>query len=139
MLDFREIAELTSDDEILRASELPEVPVSLEHPCHVDRQTRILVGYRLDGRPAESPRLRRRMALPPDPGIALHLDEVVFPNSNPERFWGALCGSPGARTAPDRWVLDDRRVRVQERQVEFGHGTKPGNRRGFTVSLDSAA
>jgi hypothetical protein len=88
--DIREIAELTSDDELLRASELPEVPVSLEHLRHVDRQTRILVGYRLDVSPAESPRLRRRMALPPDPGITLHLDEVVFPNDNPERFWGAM-------------------------------------------------
>jgi hypothetical protein len=93
--DIREIAELTSDDELLRASELPEVPVSLEHLRHVDRQTRILVGYRLDVSPAESPRLRRRMALPPDPGITLHLDEVVFPNDNPERFWGAMRFSRG--------------------------------------------
>jgi hypothetical protein len=86
--DIREIAELTSDDELRRASELPEVPVSLEHLRHVDPQTRILVGYRLDVSPAESPRLRRRMALPPDPRITLHFDEVVFPH-NPERFWGA--------------------------------------------------
>ena len=87
--DIREIAELTSDDELLRASELPEVPVSLEHLRHVDPQTRILVGYRLDVTPAESPRLRRRMALPPDSGITLRFDEVVFPH-NPERFWGAV-------------------------------------------------
>jgi hypothetical protein len=87
--DIREIAELTSDDELLRASELPEVPVSLEHLRHVDPQTRILVGYRLDVTPAESPRLRRRMALPPDSGITLRFDEVVFPH-NPERFWGAM-------------------------------------------------
>ncbi len=83
MLEFRE------DDELLRASGLPEVPVSLEHLRHVDPQTRILVGYRLDVSPAESPRLRRRMALPPDPGITLHFDEGVFPH-NPERFWGAM-------------------------------------------------
>jgi hypothetical protein len=87
--DIREIAELASDDELLRASELPEVPVSLEHLRHVDPQTRILVGYRLDVSPAESPRLRRRLALPPDPGITLHFDEVVFPH-NPEKFWGAM-------------------------------------------------
>ena len=87
--DIREIAELTSDDELLRASELPEVPVSLEHLRHVDPQTRILVGYRLDVTPAESPRLRHRMALPPDSGITLRFDEVVFPH-NPERFWGAM-------------------------------------------------
>jgi hypothetical protein len=87
--DIREIAELTSDDELLRASELPEVPVSLEHLRLADPQTRILVGYRLDVTPAESPRLRRRLGLPPDPTITLHLDEVVRPDT-PERFWGAM-------------------------------------------------
>jgi hypothetical protein len=87
--DIREIAELTSDDELLRLSELPEVPVSLEHLRHVDPQTRILVGCRLDVTPAESPRLRRRLALPSDPRMTLHLDEVVFPD-NPERFWAAM-------------------------------------------------
>jgi hypothetical protein len=65
--DIREIAELTSDDELLAVSQLPEVPVSLEHLRQVDPQTRIVVGYRLDVTPAESPRLRRRLALPPDP------------------------------------------------------------------------
>jgi hypothetical protein len=54
--EFREIAELTSDDEFLRIAELPEVPVSLEHLRDVDPQTCILVGYRLDVTPAESPR-----------------------------------------------------------------------------------
>jgi hypothetical protein len=87
--DIREIAELTSDDELLRVSELPEVPVSLEHLRHVDPHARILVGCRLDVTPAESPRLRRRLALPPDPRVTLHLDEVVFPD-NPERFWAAM-------------------------------------------------
>jgi hypothetical protein len=55
------------------------VPVSLEHLRHVDPQTRIAVGYRLDVTPAESPQLRRRLPLPPDPRITLHFDEVVFP------------------------------------------------------------
>jgi len=87
--DIREIAELTSDDELRAVSELPEVPVSLEHLRHVDPQTRIVVGYRLDVTPAESPRLRRRLALPPDPRITLHLDEVVFPDT-PGRLWGAM-------------------------------------------------
>ena len=87
--DIREIAELTSDDELRRVSELPEVPVSLEHLRHVDRQTRILVGCRLDVSAAESPRLRRRLALPPDPRMMLHLDEVVSP-ANPDRFWMAM-------------------------------------------------
>jgi hypothetical protein len=65
------------------------VPVSLEHLRHVDLHTRILIGYRLDVTPAESPRVRRRLALPPDPTITLHFDEIPFPGS-PERFWGAM-------------------------------------------------
>jgi hypothetical protein len=87
--DIREIAELTSDDQLLSIAERPEVPVSLEHLRHLDPQTRIIVGYRLDVTPAESPRLCRRLALPPDPRITLHFDEVPFPNA-PDRFWGAL-------------------------------------------------
>jgi hypothetical protein len=87
--DIREIAELTSDDELRSIAELPEVPVSLEHLRHADPQTRIVVGYRLDVTPAESPRLRRRLALPPDPGITLHFDEVVLPGGS-DRFWGAM-------------------------------------------------
>ena len=86
--DIREIAELASDDQLLRIAELPEVPVSLEHLRNVDPQTRIVVGYRLDVTPAESPRLRRRLTLPPDPRITLHFDEVVFPDT-PGRHWGA--------------------------------------------------
>jgi hypothetical protein len=84
-----EIAELASDDQLLRIAELAEVPVSLEHLRHVDPQTRILIGYRLDVTPAESPRLRRRLALPPDPAITLHFDEVPFPDT-PGRFWSAM-------------------------------------------------
>jgi len=87
--DIREIAELTSDDRLLRIAELAEVPVSLEHLRQVDPQTRILVGYRLDVTPAESPRLGRRLALPPDPRITLHFNEVPFPDT-PGKFWGAM-------------------------------------------------
>ena len=105
--DIREIAELASDDELLRITELPEVPVSLEHLRPVDLQTRIVVGYRLDVSPAESPRLRRRLALPPDPRITLHFDEVVFPGTS-GRFWGAMRWdtsgqkTDGRSTAPHR-------------------------------------
>jgi hypothetical protein len=99
--DIREIAELTSDDQLLRVSELPQVPVSLEHVRHVDRQTRILLGYRLDVTPAESPRLRLRHALPPDPRITLHFDEVPFPDA-PGRFWGAFRWEPRAPWMPER-------------------------------------
>ena len=87
--DLREIAGLTSDDELRRIVELPEVPVSLEHLRHLDPLTRILVGYRLDVTPAESPRLRRRLALPPDPRITLQLDEVPIPDI-PGGLWGAM-------------------------------------------------
>jgi hypothetical protein len=96
--DIREIAELASDDQLLRIAELPEVPVSLEHLRHRDPQTRIVVGYRLDVTPAESPRLRRRLAFPPDPRITLHFDQVVFPGAS-GRFWGAMhWDTPGRRT-----------------------------------------
>jgi hypothetical protein len=87
--DIHEIAELTSDDRLLRIAELAEVPVSLEHLRQVDPQTRILIGYRLDVTPGESPRLRRGLALPPDPAIMLHFDEVPFPDA-PGKFWGAM-------------------------------------------------
>jgi hypothetical protein len=87
--DIRAIAELASDEELLRIAELPEVPVSLEHLRHVDPPTRIVVGYRLNVSPAESPRLRRRLALPPDPRITLHFDQVVLPGTA-GTFWGAM-------------------------------------------------
>jgi hypothetical protein len=87
--DIREIAERSSDGQLLRIAELAEVPVSLEHLRQVDPQTRILIGYRLAVTPAESPRLSRRLALPPDPTITLHFDEVPFPD-NPDRFWGSM-------------------------------------------------
>jgi hypothetical protein len=87
--DIREIAELAVDDHLLRIAELPEVPISLEHLRHTDPQTRIVVGYQLDVTPAESPRLRSRLALPPDPTITLHFDEVVFPGTS-DRFWSAM-------------------------------------------------
>ena len=87
--DIREIAELTSDDLLRRIAELPEVPVSLEHLHHVDPHTRILIGYRLDVTPAESPRLRRRLALPPGSRTPLQIEEVPIPDT-PGRFWGAM-------------------------------------------------
>ena len=96
--DIREIAELISDDELLRIAELPEVPVSLEHLRHVDPQTRIAVGYRLDVTAAESPRLRRRLALPPDPGIAL-VGQVAQLGRRPAAAAEARAGIEARRTA----------------------------------------
>jgi hypothetical protein len=76
------------------------VPVSLEHLRHVDPRTRIVVGYRLDVTPAESPRLRNRLALPPDPTIRLHFDEVPLLDT-PGRFGGAMHRDMSGRsTAP---------------------------------------
>jgi hypothetical protein len=41
--DIREVAELTSDAELLAIAELTEVPVSLEHLRDLDLQTRIVI------------------------------------------------------------------------------------------------
>jgi hypothetical protein len=98
---IREIAEVTTDDGLLWVAELAEVPVSLEHLRHVDPRTRILVGYRLDVTPAESPRLRRRLALPPDPAITLHFDEVPSPDA-PGMFWAAMRRDPPGLNASGR-------------------------------------
>ena len=105
--DIREIAELISDDELLRIAELPEVPVSLEHLRDVNPHIRILVGYRLDVTPAESPRLRRRLALPADPRIALHFDEVVSPGTS-GRFWSAMRWDTPGRKTGDRSTAPQR-------------------------------
>lgn len=99
--DIRETAELTSDDELLGIAELPQVPVSLEHLRQVDPKTRILVGYRLDVSLHESPRLGRRLALPPDPRVTLYLDEDAFPGTS-GRFWSALRWDTPGRQTSDR-------------------------------------
>jgi hypothetical protein len=41
--DIREVAELTSDAELLKMAELTEVPVSLEHLRGLDPRTRIII------------------------------------------------------------------------------------------------
>jgi hypothetical protein len=56
---IREIAELTSDGELLKIAELPEVPVSLENCRQLDPQTRVVMLCRLYVSPAETPRWRR--------------------------------------------------------------------------------
>jgi hypothetical protein len=66
--EIREVAELTSDEQLRRIADLSEVPVSLEHLRHLDPQTRIVLGAGLDVTPQESERLGRpRLELPPDP------------------------------------------------------------------------
>jgi hypothetical protein len=56
---IRAVAELTSDEDLLRIAELPEVPVSLENCRRLDPQTRIVMVCRLDVSAAETPRWRR--------------------------------------------------------------------------------
>jgi len=56
--------------------------------------TRLTPRFRED----KSPRLRRRLALPPDPRITLHFDEIVFPGTS-GRFWSAMhWDTPGQKT-----------------------------------------
>jgi len=55
----RAVAKLTSDDELLRVAELPEVPVPLENCRQLDPRTRIVMVCRLEVSPAETPRWRR--------------------------------------------------------------------------------
>jgi hypothetical protein len=55
--DIREIAELTSDAELLAIANLTEVPVSLEHLRGLDPQTRIIIRTELSYESGESARL----------------------------------------------------------------------------------
>jgi hypothetical protein len=65
--DIREIAELTSDAELLAIANLTEIPVSLEHLRDLDPQTRIVIRTELHYEPGERARLstpkERRPAL----------------------------------------------------------------------------
>ena len=65
--DIREVAELTSDAELLKIAELTEVPVSLEHLRGLDLQTRITITvelrYEADERTRVSAATRHRPAL----------------------------------------------------------------------------
>jgi hypothetical protein len=56
---IRAVARLTSDGELLRIADLPEVPVSLEDCRQLDPQTHFVMICRLDVSPAETPRWRR--------------------------------------------------------------------------------
>jgi hypothetical protein len=57
--DIREVAELTSDPELLAIADLTEVPVPLDHLRGLDPQTRIVVRTELSYEAGESARLRR--------------------------------------------------------------------------------
>jgi hypothetical protein len=52
--EIRQVAELMSDEELLRIASLLKAPVSLEHLRHVDPTTRIVLGHRLSYTEEES-------------------------------------------------------------------------------------
>jgi hypothetical protein len=56
---IRAVARLTSDEELFRIADLPEVPVSLGNCRQLDPQTHFVMVCRLDVSPAETPRWRR--------------------------------------------------------------------------------
>ena len=99
---IRAVAKLTSDDELLRIAELPEVPVSLENCRQLDPQTRVVMICRLDVSPAETPRWRRipTAGIPPwprgEPRIldmcrGARIEEHVLPDG-----WSLLRMGPAA-------------------------------------------
>ena len=57
--DIREVAELTSDPELLAIADLTEVPVTLDHLRGLDPQTRIVIRTELSYETDESARLSR--------------------------------------------------------------------------------
>jgi hypothetical protein len=57
--DIREVAELTSDPELLAIADLTEVPVPLEHLRGLDPQTRIVIRAELRYEADEGARVRR--------------------------------------------------------------------------------
>ena len=75
--DIRVVAELTSDDELLRIAELPEVPVSLENCRQLAPQTRIVMVSRLDVSPVETPRWRRLPPVGRRPSPQSELDDLL--------------------------------------------------------------
>jgi hypothetical protein len=87
---IRAVAQLTSDDGLLRIAELAEVPVSLENCREPDPQSRFAAVCRLDVSAAETPRWRRIPAtgIPPrlrgelrilDMCRGAHIEERAFP------------------------------------------------------------
>lgn len=57
--DIREVAQLTSDADLLAIAQLTEVPVSLEHLRGLDPQTRITIRVSLDYEGDEGTRVRK--------------------------------------------------------------------------------
>jgi hypothetical protein len=79
--DLREVAELTSDEDLRRIADLSEAPVPLGHLRHLDPQTRIVMGARLDYTDQERQWLSRRRDRA-DTGIAALLGDHVIPGDS---------------------------------------------------------
>jgi hypothetical protein len=73
--EIRQVAELTSDAELLNIASLPSVPVPLEHLRGADpRTTRIVLGHELTYTAEESERLGLRHEGPYDPRNTIIVD-----------------------------------------------------------------
>lgn len=76
--DLQELAELTSDEQLRKMADLYEVRVPLGHLRHLDPQTRIVLGLRLDYTAAERQWLSSKPGRA-DRGIACLLGDYVIP------------------------------------------------------------
>ncbi len=106
--DIREVADLTSNEHLLRIAELLEVPVSLEHLRQLDPQTRIIIGSRLDVSPEETPRwltvweAAKYTALRSEAGRLLrarrgaHIEENALPDGTFPRYAGSAAPEQGS-------------------------------------------
>jgi len=82
--DIREVAELTSDAELLAIAELAEVPVSLEHLRGLDPQTRIVIRAELHYEADEGARARKAAAHPPALATIMPDGTVIAGDAFPE-------------------------------------------------------
>jgi hypothetical protein len=78
--DLQELAELTPYEQLRKMAELSEVRVPLRHLRHLDPQTRIVLGFRLDYTDAERQWLSSKPGRA-DRGIACLLGDYVIPGS----------------------------------------------------------
>lgn len=80
--ELRQVAELTSDEELLHIASLPKAPISLEHFRHLDPlKTRIVLGHRLMYTPEESERLGLRHEGPYDPKNTILTHNTIPPHA----------------------------------------------------------
>lgn len=73
---IRQVADLTSDEDLKHYASLSWISISLEHLRHLDPQTRVIVGVRLTYAPGESERLGLRREGPIDPRNTVLIDNT---------------------------------------------------------------